>query len=248
MQCPHCNQKHPEGTQFCPMTGKKILIPAVCPECGKPVNPNWLHCSYCGRTLIQAEGISNRQETQATGYPPSPVTIPGLSKTETSFSKVRRLMIAGGIGVLLIIAGIVLIVVGRGKNNGDATSAAILLPAATLASTSAPTLAPVPPTPVEKYEQVDPSKLLIDFQADIPGEVRWDAAGNITAFGGGKVTRFTVGGKPIELVSDDMLLEEKEVFIVTKDYGKIKVTFNSNFTISLWLKPSQKAELLRLIK
>lgn len=104
------------------------------------------------------------------------------------------------------------------------------------------------PTPVEKYEQVDPSKLSIDFQADIPGEVRWDAEGNITAFGGGKVTRFTVGGKPIELVSDDMLLEEKEVFIVTKDYGKIKVTFNSNFTISLWLKPSQKAEILELIK
>jgi hypothetical protein len=100
----------------------------------------------------------------------------------------------------------------------------------------------------EKYEQVNPSELSIDFQADIPGAVRWDADGNITEFGGGKVTRFTVGGKPIELVSDDLLLEGKEVFIVTKDYGKIKVTFNSSFTISLWLKPSQKAKLMELVK
>lgn len=100
----------------------------------------------------------------------------------------------------------------------------------------------------EKYEQVDPSELQMDFQADIPGEVRWDAEGNVTAFGGGKVTRFTVGGKSIELASDDLLLEDKEVFIVTKDYGRIKVTFNSNFTISLWLKPSQKEKFMELIK
>ena len=106
-----------------------------------------------------------------------------------------------------------------------------------------------PAAPVEeKYEQVNPSELSIDFQADIPGAVRWDADGNITEFGGGKVTRFAVGGKPIELVSDDLLLEGKEVFIVTKDYGKIKVTFNSNFTISLWLKPSQKEKFMELIK
>lgn len=106
-----------------------------------------------------------------------------------------------------------------------------------------------PATPVEEiYEQVNSSELSIDFQADIPGAVRWDADGNITEFGGGKVTLFAVGGKPIELVSNDLLLEGKEVFIVTKDYGKIKVTFNYNFTISLWLKPSQKAKLMELIK
>lgn len=106
-----------------------------------------------------------------------------------------------------------------------------------------------PATPAEeKYEQVNPSELSIDFQVDIPGAVRWDADGNITEFGGGKVTRFTIGGKSIELISNDLLLEENEVFIVTKDYGKVKVTFNSNFTISLWLKPSQKAKLMELIK
>lgn len=100
----------------------------------------------------------------------------------------------------------------------------------------------------EKYEQVNPSELSMDFQADIPGAIRWDADGNVTEFGGGKVTRFTVGGKPIELVSDDLLLEGGEVFIVTKEYGKIKMTFNSNFTISLWLKPSQKEKFMELIK
>jgi hypothetical protein len=113
-----------------------------------------------------------------------------------------------------------------------------------LTACGAPIAAPVE----EKYEQVDPLELSMDFQADIPGAIRWDADGNITEFGGGKVTRFTVGGKPIELVSDDLLLEGEEVFIVTKEYGKIKVTFNSNFTISLWLKPSQKEKFMELIK
>jgi hypothetical protein len=128
MQCPHCNQEHPEGTQFCPMTGQKILIPEVCPECGTPVDPNWLYCSYCGQALIQAEGMSNQQEAQATGHSPAPVTTPGLSKTKTSFSKGHRLMIAGGIGVLVVMAIVVLIVVGSGKNNGDAAPAATPLP------------------------------------------------------------------------------------------------------------------------
>jgi len=106
-----------------------------------------------------------------------------------------------------------------------------------------------PATPVEEiYEQVNSSELSIDFQADIPGAVRWDADGNITEFGGGKVTLFAVGGKPIELVSNDLLLEGKEVLIVTKDYGNITVTSKYNFTITLWLKPSQKATLMELIK
>ena len=57
MKCPHCNQEHPEGTKFCPQTGKLIqqllscpnykcknfdkynllLDTRFCPECGTPI-------------------------------------------------------------------------------------------------------------------------------------------------------------------------------------------------------------------
>jgi hypothetical protein len=100
----------------------------------------------------------------------------------------------------------------------------------------------------EKYEPVDRSELPIDFAAEMSGSVMTDADGNITEFGGGKVVQLALNGNPIDLVSEDLLLEGNEVFIDTKDYGKIKVTFNPNFTVGLWLKPSQKAKLKELMK
>lgn len=68
MKCPHCNQEHPEGTKFCPETGKKMMlccrnrecanfgeyvIPSnykFCPECGKP-----LFCPHCGKNRCECE-------------------------------------------------------------------------------------------------------------------------------------------------------------------------------------------------
>jgi formylglycine-generating enzyme required for sulfatase activity len=106
-KCPHCDQDHPEGTQYCLTTGKKILIPPVCFECGNPIDPNWQHCGYCGRKLNQAEGMSKQQAPQAVDFPPAPVTMAGLPKTRTGSAKLPWLIIILGFGGLLIVAVIV---------------------------------------------------------------------------------------------------------------------------------------------
>jgi hypothetical protein len=69
MQCPHCDQEHPEGTQCCQTTGIEIIIPQGCPGCGKPVESSWLHCGHCGRKLGQVVEKSDQQETQGVGFP-----------------------------------------------------------------------------------------------------------------------------------------------------------------------------------
>jgi hypothetical protein len=81
MQCSHCDQEHPEDTQFCPMTGKKIRIPGFCQQCGKPVDTKWRHCTHCGRKLIQADELPFQQETQALGDSQAQISIPELSKS-----------------------------------------------------------------------------------------------------------------------------------------------------------------------
>jgi hypothetical protein len=81
MRCPHCDQKHPEDALFCPLTGKKILIPMVCPGCGTAVDPNWLHCGNCGQKIILVEEKSIQQAEMTGGYSPAPIPMPGLLKT-----------------------------------------------------------------------------------------------------------------------------------------------------------------------
>jgi hypothetical protein len=139
MQCPHCKQEHPEGAQFCPLTGKKIIIPQSCPQCGKPVDPNWLHCGFCGQKLIQAEGKFNQLETQGVGLPPALKPSPESPKTVTDYPKKRWPIITGGIGGLLIIAVIVIITIWNSKNNGSAASSSNIV-----RTTVTPT--PIPPT------------------------------------------------------------------------------------------------------
>jgi hypothetical protein len=90
MQCPYCNQEHPEGSQFCTRSGKKIIMPQVCAECGNPVDPNWQHCGYCGQKLIQAEGIPNQQEAQSTGFAQAPIPMPELSEIKAGPSQESR--------------------------------------------------------------------------------------------------------------------------------------------------------------
>ena len=110
------------------------------------------------------------------------------------------------------------------------------------------TVTQVPPTPVdEKYEQVDTSALKLDFQAEFTGGVRTDSDGNVTEFGGGTITKFTIDGKPIELTSQQLSYEDNQVYILTKEFGKFKLSFNPDFSMGLALKPSQKAALEALL-
>ena len=119
MQCPHCNQEHPAGSQFCPTTGKKITMPEACPQCSKTIEQNWSHCIYYGQKLNQVEGIPNQQEEQATRIPRAPIATRGSPRTRTGSPKGRWLIIMGGIGLLIIATVVVLIIIWKGTNPAE---------------------------------------------------------------------------------------------------------------------------------
>lgn len=69
MKCPHCNQEHPDGFQFCPVTGKRIdalkaCTYADCPKFGQYVLPvNFNFCPECGKP-IASDGSGSKQSFQ----------------------------------------------------------------------------------------------------------------------------------------------------------------------------------------
>ena len=93
MKCPHCNQDHPEGTKFCPETGKRMPekivvvgcpkqecpnygrndIPAhyhFCPECGSPLNGEAppLPSSHYDEICNFHEGLARVKRGERYGY------------------------------------------------------------------------------------------------------------------------------------------------------------------------------------
>jgi hypothetical protein len=135
MQCPHCDQDHPEGSQFCPTTGKTILDPGACPECGNPVDPNWLHCGYCGRKLTPTEAKPIQQE--AANVPQTPKPAPKIPMTATGSAKIRWPIILGCLGGLLILAMIVLSVIWFSQKYGFPAAIADIVQTTTIAPTKA---------------------------------------------------------------------------------------------------------------
>ncbi len=163
MQCSHCNQEHPENSKFCPVTGRKIIMPGVCPECGKSVDPKWRHCTHCGRKLILADRNSNQQEAQATGHPKASISAPELLQPRARFPKAPCLIIGGAIGVPLIVAAVVFFAVW--KPDETAPSATITpveitpIPTDTLIPTDTPTPTD---TPIPLPTAIQSGSLLIE--------------------------------------------------------------------------------------
>ena len=118
MQCPHCHQEHLASSQFCPLTGQKIELPAVCPGCGKPVDPTWQNCTSCGQSLIQSGRILEQPAIRATG-----------------FRKARWLILAVGMVGLFCMAVIIISIFWKSANQ------TLAFPTETLATikTSVPT-------------------------------------------------------------------------------------------------------------
>jgi hypothetical protein len=57
--CPHCNQSHPTGARFCPVTGQTIPeLPAVsiCAKCNREIQPGWSYCPYCTASRSTSKG------------------------------------------------------------------------------------------------------------------------------------------------------------------------------------------------
>ena len=90
MKCPHCNQDHPDGTVFCPLTGNRIQMQSCqnpqcinygkfnlpldskfCPDCGTPIEKRWSNIEDFrqGDIIIDciSLGITNLVETIKSG-------------------------------------------------------------------------------------------------------------------------------------------------------------------------------------
>jgi hypothetical protein len=154
MPCPHCEQDHPEGTLFCPITGKKIPQPQFCPACGKPVDPAWLHCGYCGQKIFRDTGMPGQQKTTATHSSQDPTPVPGVSKAGALSPNVLRLVIFFAVCGLCLVATIVFSIM-RSKPSIK-QSAAIAAPSWT-PTAMPPTNPPVPvPTNPPVLEPTNP--------------------------------------------------------------------------------------------
>ena len=65
------------------------------------------------------------------------------------------------------------------------------------------------------------------------------------------ITKFAVGAVDIELTTNKVEIDpddQKFGTISTKNFGTLRLTFDSSGTASLWLKPSQRKDLLNLLK
>ncbi len=73
------------------------------------------------------------------------------------------------------------------------------------------------------YLPVNPSELYFEFMAKLKS-VQVDSDGNIKNIDG-KVASFQFQGEPIELKTEDIILEGNNAFIHTKKYGKVKLCY-----------------------
>lgn len=72
MQCPHCNQEHPDSYKYCPLTGNEIVRFKMCtnPDCkmfGKQEYPSDnVFCPYCGSKLeyLQKNNLKEQNKIQ----------------------------------------------------------------------------------------------------------------------------------------------------------------------------------------
>lgn len=132
---------------------------------------------------------------------------------------------------------ILVLVAAAGCGAGETTTDDPAVPAAE--SVKAPPPAEAVP---EVYEVVDPAELAFSIE-----DFYYD--GVVTEEGmqptGGEVGTFTCEGQVLELETPEFV----DGFIVTKDYGKIKILFTTSLSggsFSVSLKPSQKEALTAL--
>lgn len=100
--------------------------------------------------------------------------------------------------------------------------------------------------PQESYTKIDSSDLLFAFVARIKGYTM-DSARNLIAVEG-VVTEFTLAGKSVDLETDRLVAEggkpgtAANIFVLTKKFGKVKVTWDLLGGEEIWLTPSQKKQ------
>jgi hypothetical protein len=98
----------------------------------------------------------------------------------------------------------------------------------------------------EQYEQFDNKEFNIRFEAALKA-LAVDSAGKVVRVEG-TVKELSVGKCRIELASEQLVMEKGNACVLTKDYGKIRVTFDSNAVTTLWLTRTQKDRLKAIAK
>jgi len=146
---------------------------------------------------------------------------------------------------LCALAGLCALSFAIGCNGSKTTGASQPTPAA--AASPAPQAskpaAPLPPA-VEEYAKVqNPSELGLDIEIQATFErMQWDGAGIIE----GKVAALTVGGKKLELQTNEIVKDSKDrCWIVTTSYGRIRISAAPNGLV-FWLTPSQRTSIKEL--
>ncbi|MCU0485610.1 MAG: SUMF1/EgtB/PvdO family nonheme iron enzyme [Anaerolineales bacterium] len=104
MQCPHCNQEHPQNARFCPVTGKDIPLPVfICPNCRNELEERPQFCPYCGISLVSDE------RPKASIIPEKPV----MPARENNQTKIFGILLA--LGAILVLTGIFLLLFPQGS-------------------------------------------------------------------------------------------------------------------------------------
>jgi hypothetical protein len=98
----------------------------------------------------------------------------------------------------------------------------------------------------EPFHKVSLTELPFQFTAAMKS-LEVDSAGN-TIDVEGVVKEFSLDGKQIELEVDKLTKVGNDVFILTRSYGKVKVTFDSNARTTIWLTSSQTKKFKALRK
>ena len=61
MQCPYCQQEHPDNVKFCPITGQSLVTISktlTCPKCGSEIPLGLVFCPHCGHDMQRTKGLS----------------------------------------------------------------------------------------------------------------------------------------------------------------------------------------------
>ena len=110
MRCPHCNQEHPSNAIFCPLTGKKILAPGFCSQCGKPIESEWLLCPFCGHTLDKEVPALDQQVSTMVSAPPAANVETEPLETHLPSPRKNLPLILIGLVFLLVVAVVTILV------------------------------------------------------------------------------------------------------------------------------------------
>ncbi len=97
----------------------------------------------------------------------------------------------------------------------------------------------------EKYERLDDSRRL-GLRIQVLASRILEKSDGSSDVQQGKVDYLFVGRKRLELQTNNIVHDKQGAWVVTKDFGRIRIAGAAGGGFSFWLTPSQKSQLLEL--